>query len=122
MTESTVAERVIRVVADFKKLPPADIKPETTFGELGMDSLDGLNLIFELEEEFDLTIPDSQVQSMKSVAEIVEGIEMLLEAKAQGIDVNALQAEEFAEQQAKFREHKAKAGTAESGTAEGDAA
>ena len=48
---------------------------ETTFEELGFDSLDGLNLIFELEEEFDIVVPDDKVQSMKSVREVVEGIE-----------------------------------------------
>lgn len=78
MSEETVAERVVRVFAKFKKMPPEDIKMDTTFEELGLDSLDGLNLIFELEEEFDLMVPDDRVQSMKSVAEVVEGIEWLL--------------------------------------------
>ena len=78
MSEETVKERVIRVFAKFKKMPPEDIKMDTTFEELGLDSLDGLNLIFELEEEFDLMVPDDKVQSMKSVAEVVEGIEWLL--------------------------------------------
>jgi acyl carrier protein len=78
MSEETVAERVIRVFAKFKKMPPEDIKMDTSFEELGLDSLDGLNLIFELEEEFDLMVPDDKVQSMKSVAEVVEGIEWLL--------------------------------------------
>ncbi len=95
----TVAERVIRVFAEFKKLPPEEIKMETTFEELGLDSLDGLNLIFELEEEFDLTVPDNQIQEMKSVEQVVAGIEALLEAKEQGIDVTAEAAKEFTESQ-----------------------
>lgn len=78
MADETVAERVIRVFADFKKVPPEDIKLETTFEELGFDSLDGLNLIFELEEEFDIVVPDDKVQSMRSVAEVVEGIQSLV--------------------------------------------
>jgi len=78
MADGTVAERVIRVFADFKKVPTEDIKLETTFDELGFDSLDGLNLIFELEEEFDIVVPDDKVQSMRSVAEVVEGIESLV--------------------------------------------
>jgi acyl carrier protein len=73
-----VAERVIRVFADFKKVSPDEIKPETTFEELGFDSLDGLNLIFELEEEFDIVVPDEKVQSMRSVKEVIEGIESLV--------------------------------------------
>lgn len=78
MADETVAERVIRVFADFKKVPPEDIKLETTFEELGFDSLDGLNLIFELEEEFDIVVPDDKVQSMRSVAEVVDGIQSLV--------------------------------------------
>ena len=78
MADETVAERVIRVFADFKKVPTEDIKLETTFEDLGFDSLDGLNLIFELEEEFDIVVPDDKVQSMRSVAEVVAGIESLV--------------------------------------------
>lgn len=78
MSTGSVEERVIRVFAAFKKVPPEEIKMETTFEELGLDSLDGLNLIFELEEEFDIMVPDDKVQSMKSVAQAVEGVEWLL--------------------------------------------
>ena len=102
----TVEERVRRVFADFKKVPVEEITMDTTFEELGFDSLDGLNLVFELEEEFDLTVPDDKVQEMRSVRQAVEGIEMLLEAKAQGIDVAAVAAEEFAAKQAEFRAQK----------------
>ncbi len=77
-SEETVSDRVRRVFATFKKMSPDEITMETTFDDLGLDSLDGLNLIFELEEEFDIMVPDDKVQSMKSVAEVVEGIEYLL--------------------------------------------
>ena len=79
MPEETVAERVVRVFATFKKVPPEEITMDTSFESLGLDSLDGLNLIFELEEEFDIMVPDDKVQSMKSVSQVVEGIEWLLE-------------------------------------------
>ena len=77
MADGSVSERVIRVFAEFKKVEPGEIKTETTFEELGFDSLDGLNLIFELEEEFDVVIPDDKVQSMRSVADVIAGIESL---------------------------------------------
>ena len=96
----TVAERVVRVFAEFKKISPDEVKMDTTFEELGLDSLDGLNLIFELEEEFDLTVPDDKIKEMKSVAQVVEGIEKLLEAKEKGVDVTAEAAKQFVEQQA----------------------
>jgi acyl carrier protein len=103
----TVEQRVIRVFAEFKKVPTDEITMDTTFEELGFDSLDGLNLVFELEEEFDMTIPDDKVQDMKGVRQAVEGIEMLLAAQDAGIDVNAVAAEEFAAKQAEFRKEKA---------------
>lgn len=78
MPDETVAERVIRVFAAFKKVPPEEIKSDTTFEELGLDSLDGLNLIFELEEEFGIMVPDDKVESMRSVSQVVEGVEYLL--------------------------------------------
>src|SRR5687767_1655972 len=100
MSDKSVEERVIRVFADFKKVPQEEITMDTTFEELGFDSLDGLNLVFELEEEFDMTIPDDQVAEMKGVRQAVKGIEALLEAKEKGIDVNASAIEEFKYQQA----------------------
>ena len=81
MSNETVREKVIHVFSEFKKIPAEDINDGTTFEELGFDSLDGLNLIFELEEEFDLVIPDDQAQAMKSVGQVVEGIESLLAAR-----------------------------------------
>ena len=101
MPDKSVEERVIRVFADFKKVPVEEITMDTTFEELGFDSLDGLNLVFELEEEFDLTIPDDRIADMKGVRQAVDGIEALLAAKAQGVDVNAQAIDEFKKQQAK---------------------
>jgi len=81
MSSDTVREKVVRVFSEFKKIPAEDINDGTTFEELGFDSLDGLNLIFELEEEFDLVIPDDKAQSMKSVGQVIDGIETLLAEK-----------------------------------------
>ncbi len=99
MSDKSVEERVIRVFADFKKVSPEEVSMDTTFEELGFDSLDGLNLVFELEEEFDLTIPDDRVSEMKGVRHAVEGIDALLKAKAGGVDVNAAAMDEFRDQQ-----------------------
>ena len=102
--DRVVADRVIKVFADFKKVPREEITMDTTFESLGLDSLDGLNLIFELEEEFDIMVPDNKVQEMKSVRQAVEGVETLLEMKERGEDPHAAVTEEFVAQQAKERE------------------
>ena len=88
----------MRVFADFKKVPLEEITMDTTFEEMGFDSLDGLNLVFELEEEFGMTIPDDRVGDMKGVRQAVEGIEALLEAKGKGAGMNEPAIEDVPEQ------------------------
>ena len=60
---------------------PAGIRPDSTFEELGLDSLDGIHVAFGLESEFDVDIPDEELPKLKSVADIVKGIEELLARK-----------------------------------------
>ncbi len=75
---NTVAGKVIALIAKAKKIPPEAITLDSTFEELKMDSLDGLDLFFELEEAFDLSIPDDRARSIHSVRNIVEELERLL--------------------------------------------
>jgi acyl carrier protein len=76
-----LAARVIQVIAKTQHLPPESITIEQTFAELKFDSLDGMNILFAIENEFDISIPDDQAVQIKSVREMVEGIEKLLAAK-----------------------------------------
>jgi acyl carrier protein len=81
MPEST-ADRVIRVITTTQKLPEGQIGEASTFKELKIDSLDGLNIVFALEEEFGLEVPDDAARKFTSVREVIEGIEHLLATKA----------------------------------------
>lgn len=76
-----IAQRVISVIAKFKKIPEENITLDSSLEEFELDSLDGLNLIFELEEEFDITIPDEEALKLKTVREIVENLEKVLAEK-----------------------------------------
>ena len=69
---------VIASIAEVKKIAPESVRLDSTFEELRMDSLDGLDLFFQLEEAFDLTIPDDRARSLRTVRNIVEEIEQLL--------------------------------------------
>lgn len=80
----SVAQKVIGVIAKYRKIPAESITMNTTFDELGIDSLDGINLVFELEEEFNLSIPDDRAFGMKTVGQIVEGIEKLVTGDGTG--------------------------------------
>jgi len=76
-----LAARAIQVIAKTQHLPPESITIDQTFAELKFDSLDGMNILFAIENEFDISIPDDQAVKIRSVREMVEGIERLVAAK-----------------------------------------
>lgn len=74
-------EKVIEIISREQHLAPGVVKPDSTFAELGIDSLDGVNILFALEEEFKIDIPDSVAQNMKSVQQVVDSLTRVLEGK-----------------------------------------
>jgi len=76
-----VANRVIRIITKTQKFADGRVTESSTFKELGIDSLDGLNILFAIEEEFGLNVPDDAAMEFKSVPEVVAGIERLLADK-----------------------------------------
>jgi len=75
-----LTERVISVIAATQRIPREKISLESTFEELGFDSLDSVNILFALEEEFKIDIPDEDTRDIRSVAQMIEGIEKLVAA------------------------------------------
>ena len=80
--EPELASRVAAVIAKTQKIPLESVTLDKTFEELKIDSLDGINLLFAVESEFDIDIPDDAARQIRSVREMVEGIEKLIAAKA----------------------------------------
>jgi acyl carrier protein len=70
--------RVISLIAKKKKLDASAITANSTFQELGIDSLDGIDLVFTFEDEFNISIPDQVVQKMKSVGQVIEALRDVL--------------------------------------------
>ncbi len=77
----TIQDRVLRVIATTKRIPLESVRPESTFAELGVDSLDRLNILFDLESEFDVEINDEDAKKVSNIDEMVQGITLLLDAK-----------------------------------------
>ena len=78
----TIQARVLRVIATTQRIPLEKVKPESTFEELGIDSLDRLNILFDLESEFDIEIDDEEAKKVQNIPEMIAGITHLVEAKA----------------------------------------
>ena len=75
-----LTQRVISVVAKTQRIAPEKISPDATFEELGLDSLDSINILFALEEEFNVDIPVENTRDIRSIRQITEGLEKLLPA------------------------------------------
>ena len=72
---ATVEERVIDIVSEQLGVEKDKITRETSFvNDLGADSLDTVELVMELEEEFDINIPDDAAEKIQTVGEAIEHI------------------------------------------------
>lgn len=76
----SVAEKVVGALASVKHLPRERITLDSSLQDLGFDSLDLITMLFELENEFDISIPDDEARSVSRVRDIVEGVRKLLAA------------------------------------------
>ncbi len=76
-----LAQKVIECIAETQHLEPDKITADSTFEELGIDSLDGINILFALETEFDISIPDDAAQSIRTVRQMIDGVAKLVAAK-----------------------------------------
>ena len=72
----SVEERVIEIVSEQMGVSKDQITKDTSFvNDLGADSLDTVELVMELEEEFDITIPDEKAEEIQTVGQAVAYIE-----------------------------------------------
>ena len=80
----SVEQRVIEIVCEHLAVNKEQVTRTTTFIEdIGADSLDIVELVMELEEEFDIQIPDDQAEKIKTVGEAIDYIETAIKNKPQ---------------------------------------
>lgn len=75
MTRDEIEKTLIDIVRREKKdIPDEKLTPETPLAEAGIDSLDALTILFAIEEEFHISIPDDEARSMKTFGDMVDSI------------------------------------------------
>ena len=73
---TAVQERVIDIVAEQLGVDKNKVTPDTSFvNDLGADSLDTVELVMELEEEFNINIPDDEAEKIQTVGQAIDYIE-----------------------------------------------
>lgn len=79
-----ITDKVMSALASVKHIPRERISLESSLEDLGFDSLDKVTLLFELENQLQLSIPNEEASSMRGVRDIVEGISRLAGSASPG--------------------------------------
>ena len=76
MSEQTIEQRVKKIIVEQLSVNADQVSPEAKFIEdLGADSLDTVELVMALEEEFGIEVPDEQAEKLQSVGDVIKYIE-----------------------------------------------
>ena len=62
-----VSTRVLRIIADNQRKDVSLVTIDSSFEELGIDSMDAVNIVFALENEFNINVPDEEMKNIRSV-------------------------------------------------------
>jgi acyl carrier protein len=73
-----IEQRCIDIIAKSKNIGPDTISLDSSFDSLAIDSLDKINISFEVEEAFNIEIPDDALGSLKTVGDVVNGVRKLV--------------------------------------------
>ena len=75
-TPEEIEDKVMGIVAEQMSVERSEIRRETSFvNDLNADSLDTVELVMELEDEFDMNIPDDEAEKLQTVAQAIEYIQ-----------------------------------------------
>jgi acyl carrier protein len=75
MSETEILEKVQKIVSEQLGVDQEEVKPEASFqNDLGADSLDTVELVMALEEEFEIEIPDEAAEKIETVQKAVDYI------------------------------------------------
>ncbi len=74
--QKTIEQRVKEIIVNQLNVNEEQVTPTASFlDDLGADSLDTVELVMELEEEFDINIPDDAAEKIQTVGQAIEFIE-----------------------------------------------
>ncbi|QEE31513.1 acyl carrier protein [Terriglobus albidus] len=76
-----IRQHCIELIAAAKKVPPETLSPASTFEEIGLDSLDKVTLAFDVEEAYDIAIPESALATIQSISDMAAAIQQAVAAK-----------------------------------------
>jgi acyl carrier protein len=78
VTRDEIEQKLIAIVRQEKNIPDDLLTPATALSDAGIDSLDSLTILFAVEEQFRVSIPDDRARAMRTFSDMVDIVEDLL--------------------------------------------
>ena len=78
MTRDEIQQQLVDIVLKEKDIPADQLRPETLLADAGIDSLDSLTILFAIEEQFGISIPDTDAKAMKTFGDMIGVVERLV--------------------------------------------
>jgi len=76
------AQKIVSLIARHKGLDPKTITLTSTLADLGVSSLDAITIVYELEDDLGIQVPNEQLESLRTVEDIVTGLQRLMQESA----------------------------------------
>ena len=80
MNREEIERRLLDIVKNEKNIPDDKLALETPLADAGIDSLDSLSILFAIEEQFHISIPDDRARAIKTFGDMITVVEELLPA------------------------------------------
>jgi acyl carrier protein len=81
VTREEIEAKLIAIIQQEKRIADDLLKPDTNLAEAGIDSLDSLTILFAIEEEFRVSIPDERARAMKTFGDMIAMVDELTAAR-----------------------------------------
>jgi acyl carrier protein len=78
MTRGEIEEKLVAIVRSEKNIADADLTPATELAAAGIDSLDALTILFAIEEQFRISIPDDRARALRTFGDMIDVVESLV--------------------------------------------
>ena len=78
MTRDEIAQKLTEIVRQEKQLPDDKLALDAPLADAGIDSLDSLTILFAIEEDFHISIPDDAARSIKTFGDMIDVVQQLL--------------------------------------------
>ena len=78
MTRDEIAQKLTEIVRKEKQFPDDKLTPDTALADAGIDSLDSLTILFAIEENFHVSIPDDKARAIKTFGDMIDVVQELV--------------------------------------------